>query len=48
MQVVKRLQAPEEQHGSEAERSRLPLLWHERVHRDAAQQWLREHIANSV
>jgi DNA-binding transcriptional LysR family regulator len=26
----------------------MAMLWHERVHRDAAQQWLREHIANSV
>jgi len=24
------------------------MLWHERVHRDPAHQWLREHIVNSV
>lgn len=24
------------------------MLWHERVHRDPAHQWLREHIAGSV
>ncbi len=24
------------------------MLWHERVHRDSAHQWLREHIAKSV
>jgi len=24
------------------------MLWHERVHRDPAHQWLREHIASSV
>lgn len=26
----------------------MAMLWHERVHRDPAHQWLREHIAGSV
>lgn len=26
----------------------MAMLWHERTHRDPAQQWLREHIARSV
>ena len=26
----------------------LLMLWHERVHRDPAHRWLREHIARSV
>lgn len=27
---------------------KMAMLWHERVHRDPAHQWLREHIAGSV
>jgi DNA-binding transcriptional LysR family regulator len=26
----------------------LCMLWHERVHRDPAHQWLRDHILRSV
>ncbi|WP_323120095.1 LysR family transcriptional regulator [Burkholderia alba] len=26
----------------------MSMLWHERIHRDPAHQWLREHIANAV
>jgi DNA-binding transcriptional LysR family regulator len=26
----------------------MAMLWHERVHREPAHQWLREHIAGSV
>jgi DNA-binding transcriptional LysR family regulator len=26
----------------------MSMLWHERVHRDPAHQWLRRHIAASV
>lgn len=27
---------------------KMAMLWHERVHRDPAHRWLREHIAASV
>ncbi|WP_284077600.1 LysR family transcriptional regulator [Herbaspirillum aquaticum] len=41
--ALKVVEAPIEVPGFE-----MFMLWHERVHRDPAHQWLREHIASSV